>query len=261
MHLRLVRPTPAIRRHRAARQGEPPSLAVAVARSLALALFIGLTVLTELAHGQSARPATATATATTPTTPATSSAPATPVVNHETSIGSALRQSADRHGLWGSVGVGRASAGLQCGACVREKTRAYAVHGTIGIRLSPRFLVGAETFGWLDVMGGGVDRVARGTYLVARSYPFAGSGIFLHGGLGVASFHTTDGEVAFSTRSPSLSLSAGYDWRLGEFTFSPALTAVTSTGGRLHSDRTDNAVTENARLGMLRTSVAISWFR
>ena len=160
-----------------------------------------------------------------------------------------------------SVGVGRASAGLQCGACVRETTRAYAVHGTIGIRLSPRFLVGAETFGWLDVMGGGVDRVARGTYLVARSYPFARSGIFLHGGLGVASFHTTDGEVAFSTRSPSLSLSAGYDWRLGEFTLSPALTAVTSTGGRLHSDRTDNAVTENARLGMLRTSVAISWFR
>lgn len=176
-------------------------------------------------------------------------------------IGSAIRQSADRHGLWGSVGVGRGDAGLNCDACVRETTKAYAIHGIIGVRLTTRFLVGVESFGWLDVMGGGTDRVARGTYLIARMYPLDGSRLFLHGGLGQASFHTTDGNVAFTTRSPSLSLSAGYDWRIGEFTLTPAVTAVTSTGGKLTSDRTDNAVTENARLNMLRTSVAISWFR
>lgn len=264
MHLRLVRATPVQSRRITHSDDERPSLAVAFAWSVALALFIGLTVLTKAARAQTAA-TSATASASTAAgasnaSPKTANkAPVPPKT--ETSIGGAIRQSADRHGLWGSVGLGRAGAGLQCNACVRETTHAYAVHGIIGIRLSSRFLVGAESFGWMDVMGGGTDRVARGTYLIARTYPFEGSSMFLHGGLGQASFHTTDGEVAFTTRSPSLSLSAGYDWRVGEFTLTPALTAVTSTGGKLTSDRTDNAVTDNARLRMLRTSVAISWFR
>ena len=69
------------------------------------------------------------------------------------------------------------------------------------------------------------------------------------------------GVVAFKTRSPSLSLAAGYDWRLGGLTVTPTLTAITSTGGRLNSDRTGNAITDNARLGLLRSAVAFSWFR
>ena len=245
MSLRLVRSTSRTRQRLGARRVERPSLAVALARSLALALFLALTVLAQLAHGQSAPPASVSATAS----------------PRDQSVGGALRRSADRHGLWGSIGLGRASAGLHCDVCARETTRAYALHGTVGVRLSPRFLVGAETFAWLDVIGGGVDRIARGTYLIGRSYLFEGSPLFLTGGLGVASFQVTDGEVAFATRSPSLSLTAGYDWRIGEITLTPSIGAVTSTGGRLNSDRTSNAVTDNARIGLLRTSLALSWFR
>ena len=244
MPLRLVRPTRQRRHH--AHHLERPSLAVAFARTLVIVLFIALTILTQVARAQgTVVPTASTATA----------------AKNEPSVGSALRRSADRHGLWGSLGIGRAGAGLSCEACGRETTRAYAIHGTIGVRLSPKFLVGGETFAWLDVFGGGVDRVARGTYLIARSYPFEGSSLFLQGGLGVASFRVNDGDVAFTTRSPSLALSGGFDWRLGEFTLTPTLTAVTSTGGRLTSNRTGNAITENARLGLLRTSVALSWFR
>ncbi|MBL0171279.1 MAG: hypothetical protein IPP90_11205 [Gemmatimonadaceae bacterium] len=271
MHLRLVHSTPRLTRRRGARRRqERPSLAVAVARSLALALFIMLTMLSQVARGQGAPPAaaakgspsTGSASTGSASTGSASTGSASTAASHgEPGVGSALRRSADRHGLWGSLGIGRATAGLHCDACVRETTRAYAVHGTLGVRLSSRFLVGAETFAWLDVIGGGVDRIARGTYLVARTYPFEGSPLFLHGGLGVASFQVNDGTVAFTTRSPSLSIAAGYDWRVGEFTVTPTLTALTSTGGRLNSDRTGNAVTSNARLGMLRTSVALSWFR
>lgn len=227
------------------------SLPVALASAVAFALFVALAALAQVARAQPA--------------PAPSKASAKEAAKddskEDTSVGAALRRSADRHGLWGSVGVGRASAGLSCEACARETTRAYAFHGTIGVRLSSRFLVGAETFAWLDVIGGGVDRIARGSYLVARSYPFEGSPLFLHGGLGLAGFQVNDGDVAFTTRSPSLSLAAGYDWRVGSMTLTPSITAITSTGGRLNSDRTGNAITDNARLGLLRSSLALSWFR
>lgn len=221
-----------------------PSLALVLARSLAFALLLALVALSALSEVVKAQSASSTTTA-----------------SAEPSVGAALRRSADRHGLWGSIGVGRGSAGLNCEACANESTRAYSLQGTIGLRVTPRFLVGAETFAWLDVIGGGVDRIARGTYLIARSYPFATSRIFLNGGLGVASFQVNDGEVAFKTQSPSLSLAAGFDWAVGGLTVSPSITAITSTGGRLNSDRTGNAITENARLGLLRTSVALSWFR
>ncbi len=158
------------------------------------------------------------------------------------------------------MGIGRGPAGLSCEACADESTRAYSLQGTLGLRVTPNFLVGVETFAWLDVVGGGVDRIARGTQLIVRSYPFS-SRLFLHGGLGLASFEVNDGEVAFATRSPSMSLGLGFDWRLSGFTVTPAITAMMSTGGPLTSDRTGNAVTENAQLGMLRTSVSLSWFR
>lgn len=197
------------------------------------------------------------------TTPASASPPPRTAASAkaDSGIGAALRRSADRHGLWGSVGVGRARAGLDCDACAEATSGAYAVHGTIGVRITPRFLAGAETFAWLDVIGGGVDRIVRGTHLIGRSYPFAHSPVFLQGGVGVASFEINDGDVAFLTRSASLSLAAGVDWRVAGMTVSPSIAAVTTTGGKLTSDRTGNAVTDNARLGLLRTSVALSWFR
>jgi hypothetical protein len=216
-------------------------------------VLIALALLTSMARAQSGAASTPAASA------APSSSSSTPATDN--SVAGALRRSADRHGLWGSLGVGRGSAGLSCDVCARESTRAYSIHGDIGIRLSPQFLLGVETFAWLDVIGHGIDRIARGTYLLARSYPFHGSRLFLNGGLGVASFQINDGEVAFTTKSPSLSLAAGYDWRVDGFTITPSIAAITSTGGRLSSDRTGNPVTENARLGLLRTSVALSWFR
>lgn len=186
---------------------------------------------------------------------------ATPVATNDQSVGAALRRSADRHGLWGSLGLGRGAAGLHCAACADGTTHAYTVFGTLGIRLSPRFLVGAETFGWLDVFGGGVDRIARGTYVVARTYGSRHASLYAQGGLGLASFRVNDGEVAFATRSPSASLSVGYDWHVGGFSVSPSVAGIVSTGGSLKSDKTGNAIADNARLGLLRTSVAISWFR
>jgi hypothetical protein len=227
------------RRRDQAHVAAPPLIDIA-ARSIVLTLGVGalvLTLLARVAHAQTA-----------PTPPAPT-------------IGAALSHLADRHGLWGSVGLGRGSAGLDCDACAPGSTYAYVGHGTIGIRLSSRVLIGAETFAWMNVVGGGVDRIARGSYLVGRTYLFGRSPLFLHGGLGVASYTINDGALGFRTRSPSASLAAGYDWRLRGVTVSPQIAAVASTGGALHSSRTENPIAERARLGLLRTSLALSWYR
>ena len=79
--------------------------------------------------------------------------------------------------------------------------------------------------------------------------------------VGIAGCQLKDVGVTFATRSPSASFTAGYDWRLDGFRVTPSLTAVASSGGRLTSDKTGNSIADNARLGMLRTSVALSWYR
>ncbi|MCC6241782.1 MAG: hypothetical protein IT353_03030 [Gemmatimonadaceae bacterium] len=224
------------------------SMARRVGRIASYTMIAALMVSTSRAQAQSKR-ASATGDSTTRR------------VEREPSVSDALRRKADKHGVWGSLGIGRGRAGLDCATCASATSAAYGFHGTLGMRVSPRFLIGAETFVWMDVVGGGVDRIARGSYLIGRSYPFASSRMFLHGGLGVASFEVNDGAVAFLTRSPSLSMALGYDWQVAGLTVTPTLTAIGSTGGRLESNRTGNAVTENARLGFLRTAVALSWYR
>lgn len=102
---------------------------------------------------------------------------------------------------------------------------------------------------------------AKGTYLVARGYRNPKSKLFLQTGAGIASFEVNDGEVKFRTRSPSLTLTGGYDWRVDQITITPAITAVGSTGGRLKSDKTGNSIADDARLGLLRATVSLSWFR
>ena len=150
---------------------------------------------------------------------------------------------------------------MHCAACSDAATRAYAFHGALGLRFSRRFLAGAETFAFLDVMRGEADRIARGSYVIGRLYRSDASRLYLQGGAGVASFRVHDHDVSFITRSPSALLSTGYDWHVQGVTVTPSFTAVASTGGRLTSDRTNNPIADDARLAMLRASVALSWFR
>ncbi len=252
---------PLLRRALRAANYRRPSMAVIAARSIALTLGVALallgvmSVLADAARGQSTAPRERVPTVSAAPPPSAPLPPPAPTVR------SALSHLADKHGLWGSLGLGRASGSLRCEACAKGATYAYAGHASIGWRLSPALLVGAETLAWFDVLGGGVDRIVRGTYVVGRSYLTANRRLFVHGGLGVASYTINDGDLAFRTQSPSASLAMGYDWRLRTMVLTPSIAAVASTGGPLRSDRTENAIAENARIGLLRTSFALSWYR
>jgi hypothetical protein len=170
------------------------------------------------------------------------------------------RSIARRIGLWASAGAGRASAGLSCAACRDETTPAVMLHLAVGGRVHSRFHVGVETWSWLDVIGNGVDRTARGTQLIARHYPLADKRVFITGGVGTSRFRVDDGNTRFAASSPALSLGLGWDVPFRGVVLSPTLHLVSSTGGALTSDRTGNSVADNARLGLWRSTIAITWF-
>lgn len=177
---------------------------------------------------------------------------------------SAIRQDATtlarRIGLWASAGGGRGTAGLHCEACRPDAAPAFTVHAAIGGRPHPRFHVGIETWAWLDVIGNGVDRTARGTQVIARHYPSTRRSWFVTGGVGSSRFGVDDGTNRFSAASPALSLGSGWDLPFRGVVLSPTLVLTSSTGGALRSDRTGNPVAENARLGFWRGTVAVTWF-
>ncbi len=170
------------------------------------------------------------------------------------------RSFAQRVGLWASAGGGRGSAGLQCASCRSDVTPAFMGHLAVGGTPHARFHVGVETWMWLDVIGNGVDRLARGTQVIARHYPSSERALFVIGGLGTSRFSVDDGDARFDASSPALSLGLGWDVPFRGVILSPSLSMVSSTGGALTSNRTGNVAADNARLGMWRSTLAITWF-
>jgi hypothetical protein len=167
---------------------------------------------------------------------------------------------ARRVGLWASVGGGRGSAGLQCAACTARSEPAFMAHLAVGGRVRERFHVGVETWAYLDVIGNGVDRTARGTQVIARHYPMASRALFVTGGAGTSRFSVDDGDARFHAAAPALSIGLGWDVPMRGVVLSPQVHLVASTGGALTSERTGNSVADNARLGLWRSTVAITWF-
>jgi hypothetical protein len=166
-----------------------------------------------------------------------------------------------RRQLWISGSLGRGDAGLDCQSCRGGDRRAVTADAAVGLTLTPRFTLGVQTLGWLDVIGGGVDRIVRGTQLTARVFPFRTTPVFLAGGAGMSRYTLEDDEGRFEVRSPSVEAGVGLHWRVGGVLLTPAITALTSTGGRLRSGETGNAVAPNARASLWRTSLGVTWYR
>ncbi len=189
-----------------------------------------------------------------PRSTASGPAPAEPTVR------GALAHLATKYGAWLSIGASRGGADLFCEVCTQDPTYGWGLQASAGLRLAPALLLGVETVGWFDVLGD-ADRTVRSTTVLLRSYAFGRARPFLQGGAGVARYRVSDGNAGFHTQSPALTLGVGHDWRVGSATVTPHIDAVVSVGGRLQSARTSNAIDPNARLALVRTGFALSWFR
>jgi hypothetical protein len=225
-----------------------PRPAASALRQSALACVLFSLISSADASAQSARRDTATVERSEPRL-------ATPAA-----ISRDARSFARRVGLWASAGGGRGSAGLQCASCRSDVTPAFMGHLAVGGEPHERFHVGVETWMWLDVIGNGIDRLARGTQVIARHYPSTERALFVIGGIGTSRFSVDDGDARFDAASPALSLGLGWDVPFRGVILSPSLSMVASTGGALTSNRTGNVAADNARLGMWRSTLAITWF-
>lgn len=211
--------------------------------SLARATFAGALLLAPLVSaGAQSTPA------------ARSSAPAEPTVR------GAIAHLATKHGAWLSLGGSRGGADLFCDVCTQDPTYAWGLDAAVGLRLTPSLLLGVETVGWFDVFGD-ANRTMRSTTLLLRSYAFGRSRLFVQGGAGLARYRVRDGNAGFQTQSPALSFGVGQDLRIGSATVTPNVHAVVAVGGKLQSQRTDNAIDPNAQVAMVRTGLTLSWFR
>jgi hypothetical protein len=133
------------------------------------------------------------------------------VVSLAVSAASAYAQNAQvRQGFWLSGGLGFGSMGCQdCTSRLNGLSGGLSLGGTI----SPRFLLGVGTTGWVKSEGGATLSVGTLDARV-RFYPSTTGGFFLTGGLGVG---TVTGTVAGAGTNTETGFGAvfglGYDIR------------------------------------------------
>ncbi|MGH7698978.1 MAG: outer membrane beta-barrel protein [Gemmatimonadales bacterium] len=117
-----------------------------------------------------------------------------------------------RQGFWIGFGFGYGSAGLSCDGCGSiDREGAVSGYLKLGGTLSPKVLLGGETNGWTKDIGGSTVTLGNAS-LAAYFYPQPAGGLYLRGGVGVASYaeEGIDSQTGFG-----LTFGVGYDVRVG----------------------------------------------
>ena len=136
------------------------------------------------------------------------------VVSLAVSAASAYAQNAQvRQGFWFSGGLGYGSMGCQdCGSRLNGLSGGLSLGGTI----SPRFLLGVGTTGWVKQDQGATLSVGTVDARM-RFYPSTTGGFFLTGGLGVGSISGTLAGAGTQTETGfGAVLGLGYDIRIAK---------------------------------------------
>ena len=123
-----------------------------------------------------------------------------------------------RHGFWIGAGVGDGSARIDCtDFCGSGRTSGGSGYIRLGGTLSPHFLLGAETNGWVSSNGFGTDAIWVASVVVLW-YPSRTGASYLKLGLGGMSYGSGNGGVAdISTASADAAcatLGIGYEVRV-----------------------------------------------
>jgi hypothetical protein len=118
-----------------------------------------------------------------------------------------------RDGFWIGFGLGYGSLSYSCSGCSGSEG-ALSGYLKLGGTLSPKILIGGETNGWVKSENG--TTVSAGNASAALYfYPAPASGLFLRGGIGVATLSATNGGTTGSQSGFGLTFGLGYDVRVG----------------------------------------------
>lgn len=126
--------------------------------------------------------------------------------------GEAQQNPQTRQGFWISFGIGYGSLG--CDDCDDERRSGTNVNLRMGGTLSQRLLIGGELNGWTKSEGDATLTVGNfGPVLLF--YPNPNGGLFLKGGIGMASASIDLGSVEFDETGVGITIGIGFDARVG----------------------------------------------
>ena len=131
-----------------------------------------------------------------------------------TAVSIAVPQRAQvRKGFWIGLGLGYGSLGISCQSCNIGREGALSGYLKLGGTVSPKLLIGGETNGWTQG-----DEVAGNASLAAYYYPKVEGGLFLRGGLGLATYQRGSSDAT----GLGAVVGVGYDVRVGRnFSITP----------------------------------------
>lgn len=119
-----------------------------------------------------------------------------------------------RNGFWIGGGLGYGAANLGCDGCDSDSESSLTGHIRLGGTLSEKVLLGAESNAWVKEVAG-VDNTVGNLSAAIYFYPAPAGGLFLKGGLGLAYYSASEGNLSVSKSGLGLMAGLGYDVRVG----------------------------------------------
>jgi hypothetical protein len=157
-------------------------------------------------------------------------------VAQETPAGLVEVREGGRHGFWLGVGIGAGgeSYDLQPSAGYSDVLYRPTISLRLGGTVSQHLRLGGEVLSWINENGPAVESLSSALF-VAQFYPFASTGLYLKGGLGIGR-NAVDFEDGYGTGDTGFAglVGAGYELRLGRRIY---LNPVIDFVGHRYSDR------------------------
>lgn len=162
-----------------------------------------------------------------------------------------------RQGFGISFGVGTGSAGATCNDCSSERDNGLSGYLRLGGYLRPNLFLAGETHGWV-YSEDGVDSQLGFYTATAQWYPNVATGLYLKGGLGLATYAVTDGTDDLNASAGAVVVGAGYDFRLGpNFSLTPYLNYLRSMEGEIKFN--DISTGLNISANVFQVGLGFTW--
>ncbi len=174
------------------------------------------------------------------------------------SAGAEGRQNS-RQGFWVGGGLGVGSTGADCNSCGDDRTSGFSGNLRLGGTISPSFLLGGETNGWVHSETG-VDETMGFASIVGIWYPSRTGAFFLKLGLGGMHYSADDGSDQLTATAPSASLGLGYEIRTGRnFSVVPYLNSLATSSVELKFDGHPLPTGEDININLVQIGVGVVW--
>lgn len=164
-----------------------------------------------------------------------------------------------RQGLWVGVGLGLGSSGADCSDCTDERTSGGSGYFRIGGTLSPSFLVGVESNGWVHSESGVSESIGVGS-VVAYWYPSRRGAFYLKIGFGALAYRADDGMDELTSTGAAAQLGLGYEVRLAKnMSVAAFLNSIATSNSTLKFNGTAIPGGGDINVNLVQAGIGLTW--